>query len=57
MTIRNIQCNNLFEELIERGITSCDEKRTLVGEIVVDVADDLNSNVGFSGSRGSDNDC
>ena len=45
---------DLLEQVVERLIRVRDEKGALLGEVVVEIVDDLHGHVGFAGTRGTD---
>jgi hypothetical protein len=56
MSLVYVKSNDLLEELIEGLIRVCNEKRSLLREVVIDVIDDLSCNISFTGTRWSNND-
>ncbi len=55
MSFVNVQCDDLLKELVERLIAVSDNQRALLREVVVNVGDDLDSHIGLTRSRRSNN--
>ena len=57
MSLINIQRCNFLEKLVQCLIAMCYEKCTLLGEVMVEIANDLCSYIGLSSARGAYYDC